>query len=145
VLALRTLDELIDRVGSDPVRYFYLLRSPDTTIESTSSSAVTQGNENPVYYASTRTHGWSTSRPRRSRSILSCLEEATYRSLSSRGALRSPGSSHSGPEIVATGPAAGAPPHPLLRCRLATAGIASITLARKERSIACGGMMQKKS
>ncbi len=28
-----TLDELIDRVGSDPVRYFYLLRSPDTTIE----------------------------------------------------------------------------------------------------------------
>ncbi|TME65875.1 MAG: arginine--tRNA ligase [Chloroflexi bacterium] len=28
-----TLDELIDRVGSDAVRYFYLLRSPDTTIE----------------------------------------------------------------------------------------------------------------
>src|SRR6266508_1407723 len=28
-----TLDELVDRVGSDAVRYFYLLRSPDTTIE----------------------------------------------------------------------------------------------------------------
>jgi arginyl-tRNA synthetase len=46
-----TLDELIDRVGSDPVRYFYLLRSPDTTIEFDLDLAVTQGNENPVYYA----------------------------------------------------------------------------------------------
>src|SRR5438132_12128134 len=27
------LDELVDRVGPDAVRYFYLLRSPDTTIE----------------------------------------------------------------------------------------------------------------
>ena len=46
-----TLNELIDRVGSDPVRYFYLLRSPDTTIEFDLELAVTQGNENPVYYA----------------------------------------------------------------------------------------------
>src|SRR3982074_3070928 len=46
-----TLDELIDRVGSDPVRYFYLLRSPDTTIEFDLELAITQGNENPVYYA----------------------------------------------------------------------------------------------
>ena len=46
-----TLDELIDRVGSDAVRYFYLLRSPDTTIEFDLELAVTQGNENPVYYA----------------------------------------------------------------------------------------------
>jgi arginyl-tRNA synthetase len=46
-----TLDELIDRVGSDPVRYFYLLRSPDTTIDFDLELAVTQGNENPVYYA----------------------------------------------------------------------------------------------
>jgi arginyl-tRNA synthetase len=46
-----TLDELIDRVGSDPVRYFYLLRSPDTTIEFDLDLAVTQSNENPVYYA----------------------------------------------------------------------------------------------
>src|SRR4029077_3553684 len=45
------LDELVDRVGSDPVRYFYLLRSPDTTIEFDLELAVTQGNENPVYYA----------------------------------------------------------------------------------------------
>src|SRR5438477_11042782 len=46
-----TLDELIDRVGSDAVRYFYLLRSPDTTIEFDLELAVTQRNENPVYYA----------------------------------------------------------------------------------------------
>jgi arginyl-tRNA synthetase len=46
-----TLDELIDRVGSDAVRYFYMLRSPDTTIEFDLELAVTQGNENPVYYA----------------------------------------------------------------------------------------------
>ncbi|HET9783041.1 MAG TPA: arginine--tRNA ligase [Candidatus Dormibacteraeota bacterium] len=45
------LDELIDRVGSDAVRYFYLLRSPDTTIEFDLELAVTQGSENPVYYA----------------------------------------------------------------------------------------------
>ena len=45
------LDELIDRVGSDPVRYFYLLRSPDTTIEFDLELAITQSNENPVYYA----------------------------------------------------------------------------------------------
>jgi arginyl-tRNA synthetase len=46
-----TLDELIDRVGADAVRYFYLLRSPDTTIEFDLELAITQGNENPVYYA----------------------------------------------------------------------------------------------
>ena len=46
-----TLDELIDKVGSDAVRYFYLLRSPDTTIEFDLDLAVTQSNENPVYYA----------------------------------------------------------------------------------------------
>ncbi len=46
-----TLDELIDRVGPDAVRYFYLLRSPDTTIEFDLELAVTQGSENPVYYA----------------------------------------------------------------------------------------------
>jgi arginyl-tRNA synthetase len=46
-----TLDELIDRVGADAVRFFYLLRSPDTTIDFDLELAVTQGNENPVYYA----------------------------------------------------------------------------------------------
>jgi arginyl-tRNA synthetase len=45
------LDELIEKVGSDAVRYFYLLRSPDTTIEFDLELALTQGSENPVYYA----------------------------------------------------------------------------------------------
>jgi arginyl-tRNA synthetase len=45
------LDELIDKVGSDAVRYFYLLRSPDTTIEFDLELALSQSSENPVYYA----------------------------------------------------------------------------------------------
>jgi arginyl-tRNA synthetase len=46
-----TLDELIDQAGADAVRFFYLLRSPDTTIEFDLELAVKQSNENPVYYA----------------------------------------------------------------------------------------------
>jgi arginyl-tRNA synthetase len=46
-----TMDELVDRVGSDAIRYFYLLRSPDTTIEFDLELALSQSNENPVYYA----------------------------------------------------------------------------------------------
>lgn len=46
-----TLDDLIDKVGSDAVRYFYLLRSADTTIDFDTELALTQGNENPLYYA----------------------------------------------------------------------------------------------
>ncbi|HEX9098989.1 MAG TPA: arginine--tRNA ligase [Candidatus Dormibacteraeota bacterium] len=45
------LDELVDKVGSDAVRYFYLLRSPDTTIEFDLDLALMQSSENPVYYA----------------------------------------------------------------------------------------------
>jgi arginyl-tRNA synthetase len=46
-----TLDELIDEVGADAVRYFYLLRSPNTAIEFDVELALKQGNENPVFYA----------------------------------------------------------------------------------------------
>jgi arginyl-tRNA synthetase len=46
-----TLDELIDRVGSDAVRYFYLLRSPEAMMEFDLELAISEGNENPVYYA----------------------------------------------------------------------------------------------
>jgi arginyl-tRNA synthetase len=46
-----TLDELIDQVGADAVRFFYLLRSPDTTIEFDLELALKQSNENPVFYA----------------------------------------------------------------------------------------------
>jgi arginyl-tRNA synthetase len=45
------LDELIDEVGADAVRYFYLQRSPNTAIEFDIELALKQGNENPVYYA----------------------------------------------------------------------------------------------
>ncbi len=45
------LDELIDEAGADAVRFFYLLRSPDTTIEFDLELALRQSNENPVYYA----------------------------------------------------------------------------------------------
>jgi arginyl-tRNA synthetase len=45
------IDELIDEVGADPVRYFYLLRSPDAMLEFDLELAVAQSNENPVYYA----------------------------------------------------------------------------------------------
>ena len=46
-----TMDELVDRVGADAVRYFYLLRTPDTTMEFDLDLALSQSNENPVYYA----------------------------------------------------------------------------------------------
>lgn len=46
-----TIDELVDMVGVDAVRYFYLLRSPEAMMEFDLELAVAQGNENPVYYA----------------------------------------------------------------------------------------------
>ncbi len=46
-----TIDELVDMVGPDAVRYFYLLRSPDTTLDFDLELAVSQSKENPVFYA----------------------------------------------------------------------------------------------
>ena len=46
-----TLDELVDRVGVDAVRYFYLLRSPDTMMEFDLDLATSREKANPVYYA----------------------------------------------------------------------------------------------
>lgn len=46
-----TLEELVDLAGVDAVRYFYLLRSPEAMMEFDLDLAVSQGNENPVYYA----------------------------------------------------------------------------------------------
>jgi arginyl-tRNA synthetase len=46
-----TLDELIERVGVDAVRYFYLLRSPEAMMDFDLELAVSQSSENPVYYA----------------------------------------------------------------------------------------------
>ena len=45
------LDELVDAVGPDAVRYFYLLRSPDAMMEFDLELALSRSNDNPVYYA----------------------------------------------------------------------------------------------
>jgi len=45
-----TLDELIEEVGSDAARFFFLLRSPNAQMEFDLELAVKKSNENPVYY-----------------------------------------------------------------------------------------------
>lgn len=45
-----TLDDLIDEVGSDVVRYFMLARSAESHLEFDFDKAKEQSNENPVYY-----------------------------------------------------------------------------------------------
>jgi arginyl-tRNA synthetase len=46
-----TLEEMLDEVGPDAVRYFFLLRSSDAHMEFDVDLAKQQSNENPVYYA----------------------------------------------------------------------------------------------
>jgi arginyl-tRNA synthetase len=45
-----TLDELIDEVGADAVRFFMLMRSSEAPIEFDLDLAKQQSDENPVYY-----------------------------------------------------------------------------------------------
>jgi len=45
-----TLDELIDEVGSDAVRFFFLMRSTSSHLEFDLSLAKEQSEKNPVYY-----------------------------------------------------------------------------------------------
>jgi arginyl-tRNA synthetase len=45
-----TLDELIDEVGADVVRYFFLMRSIDSHLNFDLELAKKQSDENPVYY-----------------------------------------------------------------------------------------------
>lgn len=45
-----TLDELVDEVGADAVRYFMLSRSSDSMIDFDLDLALARANENPVYY-----------------------------------------------------------------------------------------------
>jgi arginyl-tRNA synthetase len=45
-----TLDELVDDVGADAVRYFMLARSPSSHMDFDLDLARKQSNENPVYY-----------------------------------------------------------------------------------------------
>src|SRR5690625_3626873 len=46
-----TLRELMDEVGIDAMRYFFAMRSPDTQLDFDMDLAVSESNENPVYYA----------------------------------------------------------------------------------------------
>ncbi|MGA8941960.1 MAG: arginine--tRNA ligase [Thermoactinomyces sp.] len=45
-----TLVELLDEVGIDPARYFFVMRSPDSHLDFDMDLAVSRSNENPVYY-----------------------------------------------------------------------------------------------
>lgn len=45
-----TLDELMDEVGEDVTRFFFLMRSPNTHLEFDIAEAKEAGEKNPVYY-----------------------------------------------------------------------------------------------
>ena len=45
-----TLDELIEEVGPDAARFFFLLRAPSSQMDFDLDLAVKQSNENPVFY-----------------------------------------------------------------------------------------------
>lgn len=45
-----TLDELMDEVGSDVTRFFFLMRSPGTHLEFDIAQAKESGEKNPVFY-----------------------------------------------------------------------------------------------
>lgn len=45
-----TLDELIEEVGRDAVRFFFLMRSTDSALDFDIELAKQESNENPVYY-----------------------------------------------------------------------------------------------
>lgn len=45
-----TVDELIDEVGTDPVRFFFMMRKADSQLEFDLDLATRQSQENPVYY-----------------------------------------------------------------------------------------------
>lgn len=46
-----TLRELVEEVGLDAVRYFFAMRSGDSQLDFDLDLAISQSNENPVYYA----------------------------------------------------------------------------------------------
>ncbi len=46
-----TMRELVEEVGLDAVRYFFAMRSADTHMDFDLDLAVSESNENPVYYA----------------------------------------------------------------------------------------------
>lgn len=51
-----TLDELMDEVGADVTRFFFLMRSPNTHLEFDIAEAKEAGEKNPVFYQIGRAH-----------------------------------------------------------------------------------------
>ena len=49
-----TLDDVIEEVGRDATRYFYLMRRHDTPLEFDLEVAKRQSMDNPVYYVAVR-------------------------------------------------------------------------------------------
>ena len=45
-----TLDDLVDEVGADVVRYFFIMRSMNTHLDFDLNLAADQSDENPVFY-----------------------------------------------------------------------------------------------
>lgn len=45
-----TMEDLMDEVGVDPIRYFFTMRSPDSHLDFDMDLAVSKSNENPVFY-----------------------------------------------------------------------------------------------
>ncbi len=45
-----TVDELLDEVGTDALRFFFLMRKPDSQLEFDLELAIKESQENPVYY-----------------------------------------------------------------------------------------------
>jgi len=45
-----TVDELLDEVGTDAARFFFMMRKPDSQLEFDLDLATRQSQENPVYY-----------------------------------------------------------------------------------------------
>ena len=45
-----TMEDLMDEVGVDPIRYFFSMRSPDSHLDFDMDLAISKSNENPVFY-----------------------------------------------------------------------------------------------
>jgi arginyl-tRNA synthetase len=75
-----TLDELIEEVGADAVRFFFLMRGVSTHLEFDLNLALEQSDKNPVYYVQ-----YAHAR------IASILRHAESQGLLSSGALVNPG------------------------------------------------------
>lgn len=45
-----TLEELLDEVGKDAARYFFVMRNPDSHLDFDLDLAISQSSDNPVYY-----------------------------------------------------------------------------------------------